>query len=33
MPPDKPKVKMIAGDPAAQAKELANLLMNEAKVF
>lgn len=33
MPPEKPKVKMVAGDPAAQAKELANLLMNEAKVF
>lgn len=33
MPPEKPKVKMIPGDPSAQAKELANLLMHEAKVF
>lgn len=33
LPPEKPKVKMIAGDPSAQAKELAALLMNEAKVL
>jgi len=33
LPAEKPPVKMIGGDPAAQAKELANLLMNEAKVF
>lgn len=33
MPPEKPAVKMISGDPAAQAKQLANLLMNEAKVL
>ncbi len=33
LPPEKPKVKMLTGDPAAQAKELANLLMHEAKVF
>jgi electron transfer flavoprotein beta subunit len=33
LPPEKPKVKMLSGDASAQAKELANLLMNEAKVF
>jgi electron transfer flavoprotein beta subunit len=33
MPPEKPKVKMLGGDAAAQARELADLLMNEAKVF
>lgn len=33
MPADKPAVKMLAGDAAQQAKELANLLMNEAKVL
>ncbi len=33
LPLEKPPVKMIGGDPSAQAKELANLLMNEAKVL
>lgn len=33
LPQEKPPVKMIGGDPATQAKELANLLMNEAKVL
>lgn len=33
LPPNKPAVKMITGDPAAQAKELVRLLMNEAKVL
>jgi electron transfer flavoprotein beta subunit len=32
-PPDKPAVKMISGDAAAQAKELVRLLMEEAKVL
>jgi electron transfer flavoprotein beta subunit len=33
LPPEKPAVKMIAGDAATQAKELVNLLLNEAKVL
>lgn len=33
LPPDKPAVKMLAGDSAAQAKELVRLLMDEAKVL
>lgn len=33
LPPEKPPVKMIAGDPATQAKELVRLLMEEAKVL
>ncbi|MCB0419878.1 MAG: electron transfer flavoprotein subunit beta/FixA family protein [Bdellovibrionales bacterium] len=33
MPPEKPPVKMIEGDVAVQAKELASLLKNEAKVL
>lgn len=33
LPPEKPAVKMIAGDAAAQAKELVRLLMEEAKVL
>lgn len=33
LPPEKPSVKMISGDPAAQAKELVRLLMEEAKVL
>ncbi len=33
LPPSKPAVKMISGDPAAQAKELVRLLMDEAKVL
>ncbi|MGE0763210.1 MAG: electron transfer flavoprotein beta subunit/FixA family protein [Bdellovibrionales bacterium] len=33
LPPEKPPVKMISGDPAAQAKELVNLLLHEAKVL
>lgn len=33
MPPDKPAVKMLAGDAGAQAHELATLLRNEAKVI
>lgn len=33
LPPDKPAVKMLSGDPAAQAKELVRLLMEESKVL
>ncbi len=33
LPPEKPKVKMVAGDAAAQAKEVVRLLMEEAKVL
>lgn len=33
MPADKPAVKMLGGDAAAQAHELATLLRNEAKVI
>lgn len=33
LPPEKPAVKMITGDPAAQAKELVRLLLEEAKVL
>lgn len=33
LPPEKPAVKMISGDAAAQAKELVNLLLNEAKIL
>jgi electron transfer flavoprotein beta subunit len=33
LPPEKPAVKMIAGDAATQAKELVRLLMDEAKVL
>lgn len=33
LPPEKPAVKMLAGDAAAQAKELVRLLMDEAKVL
>lgn len=33
MPPDKPAVKMVDGDAAAQAKTLATLLRQEAKVL
>jgi electron transfer flavoprotein beta subunit len=33
LPPEKPKVKMISGDAATQAKELVHLLMDEAKVL
>lgn len=33
LPPEKPPVKMISGDAAAQAKELVRLLMDEAKVL
>lgn len=33
LPPEKPTVKMIPGDAAAQAKELVRLLMEEAKVL
>jgi electron transfer flavoprotein beta subunit len=33
MPPDKPAVKMLSGDSAAQAHELAKLLREEAKVI
>lgn len=33
LPPDKPSVKMIGGDPGAQAKELTRLLRDEAKVL
>lgn len=32
-PPEKPPVKMLSGDPAAQAKELIRLLMDEAKIL
>src|SRR5690606_2075512 len=33
LPPEKPPVKMVTGDPATQAKELARLLFEEAKVL
>lgn len=33
LPPEKPAVKMISGDPATQAKELVRLIMDEAKVL
>jgi electron transfer flavoprotein beta subunit len=33
LPPEKPAVKILSGDLAAQAKELAGLLRNEAKVI
>lgn len=33
LPPEKPAVKMIGGDPATQAKELVRLLLDEAKVL
>lgn len=33
LPPEKPAVKMISGDAAAQAKELVRLIMEEAKVL
>jgi len=33
LPPEKPPVKMLKGDAATQAKELVQLLMNEAKVL
>lgn len=33
LPPEKPRVKMIAGDAATQAKELVRLLMDEAKIL
>lgn len=33
LPPEKPKVKMITGDAATQAREIVNLIMNEAKVL
>jgi electron transfer flavoprotein beta subunit len=33
LPPEKPAVKMLAGDAAAQAKELVRLVMEEAKVL
>jgi electron transfer flavoprotein beta subunit len=33
LPPEKPKVKMIAGDSAAQAKETVRLILEEAKVL
>lgn len=33
LPPEKPAVKMIAGDPSTQAKELVRLLLEEAKVL
>jgi electron transfer flavoprotein beta subunit len=33
LPAVKPSVKMIAGEPAAQAKELVRLLMEEAKIL
>ncbi|HMN68341.1 MAG TPA: electron transfer flavoprotein subunit beta/FixA family protein [Bdellovibrionales bacterium] len=33
LPPEKPAVKMVAGDPATQAKELVRLLLEEAKVL
>lgn len=33
IPPDRPPVKMIEGDPATQAKELLRLLHDEAKVI
>lgn len=33
LPPEKPKVKMIEGDPTTQAKEAVRLIMEEAKVL
>ncbi|MGE0529057.1 MAG: electron transfer flavoprotein beta subunit/FixA family protein [Bdellovibrionales bacterium] len=33
LPPEKPAVKMITGDPATQARELVRMLMEEAKVL
>jgi electron transfer flavoprotein beta subunit len=33
LPPEKPPVKILAGDTAAQAKELVRLLLDEAKVL
>lgn len=33
LPPEKPKVKMIAGDAATQAKEAVRLILEEAKVL
>lgn len=33
LPPEKPAVKMISGDPATQAKELVRLLLEEAKIL
>lgn len=33
LPPEKPAVKMLAGDAGAQAKELVRLLLEEAKVL
>jgi electron transfer flavoprotein beta subunit len=33
LPPEKPSVKMLAGDAKTQAEQLANLLRNEAKVI
>jgi electron transfer flavoprotein beta subunit len=33
LPPEKPAVKMLSGDAAAQAKELVRLIMEEAKVL
>ena len=33
LPPEKPPVKMIEGEPAAQAKQLVELLRDEAKVL
>lgn len=33
LPPDRPPVRLIAGDPATQAKELIRLLHEEAKVI
>ncbi|MEK7356921.1 MAG: electron transfer flavoprotein beta subunit/FixA family protein, partial [Bdellovibrionota bacterium] len=33
LPPEKPAVKMIAGEPSAQASQLAQLLRQEAKVI
>jgi electron transfer flavoprotein beta subunit len=33
LPPGRPAVRMIEGDPAAQAKELIRLLHEEAKVI
>jgi hypothetical protein len=33
LPPGRPAVKMIEGDPAGQAKELIRLLHEEAKVI
>ncbi len=33
LPPEKPAVKMVSGDPADQAAQLVQLLMNEVKVL